>query len=52
MEIRRIDHVSGKGSYIVQSPFGPKVSVTLFGPATFRECERYVAEAAIVGEPE
>jgi len=49
MEIKRIDHVSGKGSYVVLSHFGPVISVTRFGPATLTECERFISENAIYG---
>ncbi len=51
MEIKRIDHVSGKGEYIVQSRFGPRVYVTLHGPATLKECERYIEQRTIIGIP-
>lgn len=50
MEIRRIDHVSGKGSYVVfwSFPVFPKVSA--FGPATLGECERWIAENTIAAK--
>lgn len=51
MEIKRIDHVSGKGSYVVLSRLGPATSVTRFGPATLGECERFIEESAIIGIP-
>src|SRR4051812_39541741 len=47
MEIHRIDHVSGKGQYVVLSRFGPVITVTRFGPATLQECERFIEAQSI-----
>ena len=38
MEIRFIDHEPGFGSYVVMQE-----GAIMFGPATYRECERYVS---------
>jgi hypothetical protein len=51
MQIQRIDHSTAKGEYVVTSSYGPKVSVTLFGPATLSECEKFIQTKAIVGIP-
>jgi hypothetical protein len=50
MQITKITHEPGKGSYAVDIRFGPSVAARVFGPATLGECERYILEKTIAAK--